>query len=141
MNEFFAQALDARTQDILDRCTRCGGCFEVCPMTKPAEIADRNAVDVVTGVLKLIRGEPADPDAERWAGVCSGSGTCIPRCNDGVNPRFMLALARLAMQRRTSADEQRAKGSAAFSARSQQQKYLKVVTPPVGFEARLSISR
>lgn len=116
MNESFAQALNARTQDILDRCTRCGGCFDVCPMTRPAGISDRNAVDVVSGVLRLIRGESADADAERWARVCSGSGTCIPRCNDGVNPRFMLALARLAMQRRTSAEDQHTKGSAAFSA-------------------------
>ena len=41
MTETFAEALEARTQDVLDLCTRCGKCFEVCPMTAPAGIADR----------------------------------------------------------------------------------------------------
>lgn len=115
MTETFAQALDARTQEVLDRCTRCGGCFEVCPTTAPAGIAQSNAVDIVKGVLEVIQGGTASPEAERWAQVCSGSGKCIPRCKDGVNPRFMLALARVAMQRRTSAEEQHRKGAAAFS--------------------------
>lgn len=115
MTETFAQALEARTQEVLDRCTRCGGCFEVCPTTAPAGIAQSNAVDIVKGVLEVIQGGTASPEAERWAQVCSGSGKCIPRCKDGVNPRFMLALARVAMQRRTSAEEQHRKGAAAFS--------------------------
>jgi Fe-S oxidoreductase len=34
MSETFAEALEARTQDVLDNCTRCGRCFEVCPMTE-----------------------------------------------------------------------------------------------------------
>lgn len=115
MTETFAQALEARTQDVLDRCTRCGGCFEVCPMTAPAGLAEHDAAGVVKGVLGLIQGKTAPPEAERWAQVCSGSGSCIPRCQDGVNPRFMLALARVAIQRRASAEEQHSKGAAAFS--------------------------
>lgn len=115
MSASFGQALEARTQEVLDRCTRCGGCFEVCPMTGPAQIADRKAADVVVGVLRLIQGETGSADAVRWAQVCSGSGSCIPRCQDGVNPRFMLALARLAIQRRASVEEQHSKGAAAFA--------------------------
>lgn len=84
-------------------------------MTAPAGIAGSNPVDIVSGVLQVIQGETASSEAERWAQVCSGSGSCIPRCKDGVNPRFMLALARVAMQRRTSAEEQHRKGSAAFA--------------------------
>ena len=115
MSETFAVALAARTQDVLDSCTRCGRCFEVCPMTAPAGIADRNAADVVGGVLDIIRGGSGSPGAERWAQVCSGSGSCIPACPEAVNPRFMLALARVAMQRRATAEEQHQKGSVAFS--------------------------
>ena len=115
MSETFAEALEARTQDVLDSCTRCGRCFEVCPMTAPAGIADKNAADVVGGVLDLIRGGSGSAGSERWAQVCSGSGRCIPACPEGVNPRFMLAVARVAMQRRATAEEQHKKGSAAFS--------------------------
>ncbi len=115
MTETFAQALEDRTREVLDRCTRCGKCFEVCPMTAPAGIADRNASGIVGGVLSLIRGEAAAPEAERWAQVCSGSGSCIPACPEAVNPRFMLALARVAMQKRATSEEQHRKGSAAFS--------------------------
>lgn len=115
MSETFAEALEARTQAVLDSCTRCGRCFEVCPMTAPAGIADQNAAGVVGGVLDIIRGGSGAPAAERWAQVCSGSGSCIPACPEAVNPRFMLALARVAMQRRATADEQHRKGSAAFA--------------------------
>ena len=56
MSESFAEDLKLRTQDVLDNCTRCGRCFEVCPMTAPAGIAGRNAAEVVGGVLDIIRG-------------------------------------------------------------------------------------
>jgi Fe-S oxidoreductase len=115
MSESFAEALRARAQDVLDSCTRCGRCFEVCPMTAPAGIAGRNAPEAVGGVLDIIRGGAGTADAERWAQVCSGSGNCIPACPEAVNPRFMLALARVAMQRRATAEEQHSKGSAAFA--------------------------
>ena len=52
--------------------------------------------------------------AERWAAVCSGSGFCIPACPENVNPRFMLTLARLAVAKRKTADQQRQVGAVAF---------------------------
>src|SRR5687768_17196587 len=90
MQETFAEALEARTQDVLDNCTSCGRCFEVCPMTAPAGIAAANPSETVSGVLRVLQGGSGTPEAERWAEVCSGSGTCIPACPENVNPRFML---------------------------------------------------
>jgi len=115
MSETFAEALEARAQDVLDRCTRCGRCFEVCPMTAPAGLAGRNAGEVAGGVLDILRGGAIAPDSQRWAQVCSGSGSCIPACPEGINPRFMLALTRVAVQRRATEEEQHRKGSAAFA--------------------------
>ena len=115
MSTLFADALEARSQEVLDRCTRCGACFEICPMTAPAGIDASDPRQVVGGVLQLLRGQNAPAESERWAQVCSGSGTCIPRCPEGVNPRFMLSLARLALQRRAPAEQQHTKGAAAFA--------------------------
>ena len=115
MTTTFAEALEARTQDVLDNCTRCGKCFEVCPMIAPAGIAGADAAEVVGGVLDILRGGSGSADSERWAQVCSGSGNCISACPDAVNPRFMLSLARVAIQRRATQEEQHRKGSAAFA--------------------------
>jgi Fe-S oxidoreductase len=115
MTESFAAALHARAQDVLDDCTTCGRCFEVCPMTGPAGLDGRKAADVVGGVLDIIRGGAGSADAERWAKVCSGSGSCIPACPEGINPRFMLALSRVALQRRATEAEQHKNGAENFS--------------------------
>jgi Fe-S oxidoreductase len=110
----FAAALDTRAAEVLDRCTACGKCFEVCPMTGPAGLAGNDSGAVTSAVRALIAGEMGSAAAERWASVCSGSGFCIPACPEGVNPRFMLTLARLAIAKRKTADQQRHVGAVAF---------------------------
>lgn len=115
MSTGFAAALQARTHDVLENCTNCGRCFEVCPMPAPAGLTEKNAADVVGGVLDILRGGNGTPEAERWAQVCSGSGHCIPACPESVNPRFMLAMTRIAIQRRNTVEEQHKNGSAGFA--------------------------
>ena len=92
----FIAALDVRVGDILDHCTRCGKCVEVCPTAGPAGIDTREPTAIVTEVLDILRGggDPASRGA-RWASTCTGSGRCLSACDDGVNPRFMLAATRL----------------------------------------------
>src|SRR5271170_4887379 len=111
----FETALEARVEEILDRCTRCGACVEACPMPGPAGLDVSDPKAVVGGVLELLAGGAGTPTAERWAAVCSGSGSCIPACQDGVNPRLMLSLARLAVQKRATPDERRRAGHAGFT--------------------------
>lgn len=65
-------------------------------MVEPAGLDPTNAIPIVEGVLDLLAGGPGTPDAERWAQVCTNSGKCIPACDYGVNPRFMVNMARVA---------------------------------------------
>jgi heterodisulfide reductase subunit D len=92
----FMEAVQARVAETLDACTRCGKCVEACPMVEPAGLDLANAVAIIEGTLDLLAGGPGTPDAERWAQVCTNSGKCIPACDYGVNPRFMVNMARIA---------------------------------------------
>jgi Fe-S oxidoreductase len=96
----FLDALNSRVEETLDACTRCGKCVAACPMVEPAGIElgaeAANAPVIVAGVLDLLAGGEGTPEAERWAQVCTNSGKCIPACDYGVNPRFMVNMARIA---------------------------------------------
>ena len=83
-----------RGDDIADACTRCGDCFRACPMTEPGGIADASAEETTAAIVDLITGGAGNEDAIRWGEICSGSGNCIPACKHGINPRFMVQLAR-----------------------------------------------
>src|ERR1700687_2945512 len=95
----FEAALAGRVEDILDACTRCGKCFEVCPITEAAKIADASAVAVLDGVMDILRTGDGPAASRQWASACVSSGECIKACDYGVNPRFMLNVARVALER------------------------------------------
>ncbi|HEX5317728.1 MAG TPA: (Fe-S)-binding protein, partial [Stellaceae bacterium] len=112
----FLEALQERVDDTLDACTRCGKCVEACPMVEPAGLDKANAVAIVAGTLDLIAGGPGTKDAERWAQVCTNSGKCIPACDYGVNPRFMVNMARIAAKAKLGAAEVRRGAQEYFNA-------------------------
>ena len=107
------QALDTRVGEILDRCTSCGACADICPMPGPAGIDTSDTRALTAGVLTILRGGE-HAAAARWAAVCSGSGHCIPTCQHGVDPRFMLTMARLTATRRAEDATRRKTGFARF---------------------------
>ena len=90
----FLDTFRARGAAIADACTRCGDCFRACPMIEPAGLAAADPEEVTGAIVDLITGGTGNADAIRWADVCSGSGNCIPACQHGINPRFMVQLAR-----------------------------------------------
>jgi Fe-S oxidoreductase len=116
MNDItFEAALDARTAGMLEACTRCGKCVEACPSVAPAGIADADPKDTIAGVLDIVRTGDGAQASRTWALSCTASGDCIKACDYGVNPRFLLAMARLAMVRaRKAPDERRHAGLQAF---------------------------
>ncbi|HZM48250.1 MAG TPA: (Fe-S)-binding protein [Burkholderiales bacterium] len=100
----FLDAVRKRVDQTLDACTRCGKCVVACPMVEPAGLDNRNATAIVEGALDLLAGGPGTPDADRWAAVCTNSGKCIPACDYGVDPRFMVNMARVASKAKLGGD-------------------------------------
>lgn len=93
----FETALGERVEQMLDACTRCGRCVEVCPSVKPAGIADAKPEDIITGIIDIVRSGEGPQASRKWAQSCMLSGECIKACDEGVNPRFLLAMARVAI--------------------------------------------
>ncbi|HEX3504439.1 MAG TPA: (Fe-S)-binding protein [Xanthobacteraceae bacterium] len=112
-SETFESALKARADAMADACTRCGKCVEVCPATEAAGLTveeRQNPVEVISGIIDIVRGEQGNDAAAKWASGCLLSGECIKACDYGVNPRFMLYMARIAMShaKKETAVERRA---------------------------------
>jgi Fe-S oxidoreductase len=114
----FEAALDARAQTMADACTRCGKCVEVCPVTGPGGLSTEDLkapAAVIGGVVDIVRtGQVGTKDgndaARKWANACILSGECIKACDYGVNPRFLLHMARVKMARQADPGVQRKNG-------------------------------
>ena len=106
---------------MLDACTQCGKCVEACPSVQPAGIAGAAPQDVIAGVLDLVRTGDGPEASRTWANACTLSGECIKACDYGVNPRFLLAMARVAMAKQASAlPERRRDGVQKYRGTSQE---------------------
>ena len=134
----FLDDLDARVDGLLDACTACGECARACPTPGVAgfDIGDPEAV--TEGVRQVLRTGVGPQAAELWASSCCGSGACLDVCPHGINPRFMLAMARRAMTVARPADERRAAGKAAFGHMSRGVRVLARLTMATPSLERLS---
>jgi heterodisulfide reductase subunit D len=110
------QSLDARVAETIDACTACGKCLEICPMTVPGGIDTGRSEVVTAGVLDILKTGSGPEEAEKWSLLCSLTGRCIDACEYGVNPRFMLGMARRAMKKaRVEPEARTAKGKENFA--------------------------
>jgi len=117
----FEAVLNERVTAMVDACTKCGKCVEACPSVQPAGIAGAPARDVIAGVLDLVRTGDGPEASRRWAVACTLSGACIEACDYGVNPRFLLEMARVAMAQRARAlPERRRDGVQKYRGTSQE---------------------
>lgn len=88
LNDFIA--------DTLARCTRCGKCYDACPMTRYADgLAGADAKAVVTGVIDWLKQTPGNETSVQWLKVCTQSGRCIDACPEGINAMKMVRVAQM----------------------------------------------
>lgn len=119
MSMTYEAALQAHLDSMVDACTRCGKCVEACPVTGPAGVSAPPR-DVIEGVLDIVRLGDGTEAARAWASSCVLSGECIKACDDGVNPRFLLAMARVALaKQKNEPPARRRQGVAEFRKLSQ----------------------
>src|SRR3984957_7302563 len=114
----FEAALKARADAMADACPRCGKCVEVCPATEAAGLTPeerQSPVEVISGIIDIIKSGEGSDAAKKWAAGCLLSGECIKACDYGVNPRFLLYMARINMShRKKDAAAERRTGFDAF---------------------------
>ena len=90
------QHLDEFIEDTLSRCTRCGKCFEACPMTRYSDaLSDADPKAVVSGVLDWLQQTPGNADSVAWLKVCTQSSRCIEACPEGINAMKMVRVGQM----------------------------------------------
>ena len=97
-----------------------------------------NAPAIVGGILDLLAGGPGTAEAERWAQVCTNSGKCIPACDYGINPRFMVNMARIAAKAKLGEDAARRAGQQYFTAMGRGLRVISRLQLPPELLARVS---
>jgi hypothetical protein len=76
---------------------------------------DVSSGDIIGGILDILRAGEAPEASRQWAASCMLSGECIKACDYGVNPRFLLAMARVAIAKSANQlPERRRQGVARF---------------------------
>lgn len=130
--------LDRRVDDIVNACTMCGKCAEVCPTPALAGIGDTSPEDLAGGVIDILKGEVHAPDAEVWAQKCCGTGKCIDVCAEGINPRFMLTMARRRLNEKGETADRRDAGRQSFQLMSKGVRMLSRLQMPLDVLARLN---
>ncbi len=138
VRDSFEAALSGRIAGMLDACTRCGKCVEVCPVIGPGGVTAPPR-EVIGGVIDLLRLGEGNESARKWASACVLSGECIEACDYGVNPRFLLAMARMTMARqKDDATGQRRRGVTNFRAVSRDVTHLSRLQLPDELLERLA---
>ena len=133
-------SLDHRVEGILDACTACGACVDVCPTPKINEIEASDPEQITSGVLDILRSGSGAENSESWAEDCCGSGFCLSVCEHGINPRFMLTMARRALLKQQPLNDRKYQGKVDFKLMSRGVRLISRLQLPPDLMARLSPS-
>ncbi len=123
--DYVGKTLERIRTDVLDVCTKCGACASACPMTEPAGIEDVAPSHLVEGVLAILSGGEGSIESEKWIDACSSSGSCRAACSYGVDPMFMMQMAKVSvLNRRQGVKEAQAKATRTFQNMAKSVRFL-----------------
>jgi heterodisulfide reductase subunit D len=134
------RSLDQRAEHILDACTSCGDCVSVCPTPQIENIDAADPGQIVSGVLEIIKTDSGPENAVQWAQGCCGSGFCLSACEHGINPRFMLMMARRSLARVRPLKDRNQQGKDSFKGMSNGVRLISRLQLSPDLQARLSPS-
>lgn len=116
--ETFIDRLENQARAIADACTACGACVRACPTPGLLGLAAGDGRAIADGVRDILRAGTGDGPSAAWADACCGTGNCLSVCEEGINPRVMLAMARRRLAETAPEAERKDKGKTAFKAMS-----------------------
>ncbi|MGI9487561.1 MAG: heterodisulfide reductase-related iron-sulfur binding cluster [Geminicoccaceae bacterium] len=134
----FISSLDMRVSEIIEACTACGACADICPTVSITAVDKVAATELTAGVRDILKGQDASEASKAWAETCCSSGACLSVCEHGINPRFMLTIARRALNQHVEPEVRRVEGKAAFQKMSRGVKVISRLTSSPELLARLS---
>lgn len=103
----FLDYVESACSEILQKCTVCEKCFEVCPMAEMTPLQGTDAKAAILGALGMLRGETDHRDGRVFVDACTKCGQCVDVCPQGLNPRKMLTLARYKAATTTPSEDSR----------------------------------
>jgi heterodisulfide reductase subunit D len=77
-----------------DKCTRCGVCFTACPIVPFTPLTGADCQTMTRGLMELLAGRYASPEAVAWTASCTLCGACVEQCPERLNPRELFYLAK-----------------------------------------------
>lgn len=95
-----AEFLETQRRFILERCTSCGACIEICPMRAHSSIENDDPKTIAAGIVGLLRGNEPTAAASVFVEACCGSAKCRDVCDEGIDPYDMMRLAKVDLARR-----------------------------------------
>ncbi len=89
----FERHLEDVTQTFLDRCTRCGKCFDACPIVGFTSARGNKSEEITAALCNFLGGGALLPEVASWAESCTGSAQCNEACPEGLNFRVAIGIA------------------------------------------------
>jgi Fe-S oxidoreductase len=80
---------------LLEKCTACGKCVEVCPNLSHLPDAAAAPGATAAGILMLLRDVAAPKAAQAFVDACSGSALCRDVCPEGLDAYDLMRLAKV----------------------------------------------
>ena len=91
--------MDAERESIIDDCTRCGLCLEVCPVFPLLGFTQEDAAGVQKERIDVLTGKSPSKKIYDMIWACSRCGKCKEICPEELNPYFMQFVLRREMNR------------------------------------------